>query len=71
MPYTVEIRRENADLAIAMSGIREWLDGRRFEPDAFHYTSNDAGVVFRLEFKEETEARACARAFGGEISRPS
>jgi hypothetical protein len=69
MLYNVEIRREDADLAKAMSAIREWLDGQRFEPDAFRYTSGDAGVIFRLEFKRELEARACADAFGGETSR--
>lgn len=52
-----------------MSAIREWLDAQRIEPDAFRYSSSDAGVTFRLEFKHEIEARACADAFGGEISR--
>ena len=43
--YIVEIRRENADLAMAMSGIPEWFDAQRFEPDAFRYTSGHAGVI--------------------------
>ena len=67
MLYVVEIR--NADLADAMSRIREWLDAQRFEPDTFRCSSNRAGVTFSLEFKDETEARACADAFGGEITR--
>ena len=69
MLYIVEIRRKDAELAKAMSAIREWLDGQRFEPDAFRYTSSDAGDIFRLEFKGEFEARACADSFGGQISR--
>jgi hypothetical protein len=69
MLYIVEIRREHAQLAQVMSVIREWLDARRFEPDAFRYTTAEEGVTFRLEFKHESEAMACADTFGGQISR--
>jgi hypothetical protein len=51
-----------------MSGIREWLDGQRFEPNTFHCTTDDKTATFRLEFKIEGEALACAEAFGGEVS---
>ena len=68
MVYVVEIKREREDLAKAMSGIREWLDRQRFEPNAFQCTTDNETATFRLEFKAESEAVACAAAFGGEVS---
>jgi hypothetical protein len=68
MLYLVEIRREREPLAKAMSDIREWLDTRRFEPDAFRCNTDEEAVTFRLEFKNEGEAIACANAFGGRVS---
>lgn len=67
MRYVVEIRRERGDLAKVMSGIREWLDGQRFEPDAFRCVTGQESVTFRLEFGNESEALACAEAFGGSV----
>jgi len=58
--YVVEIRRERGDLAKIMSGIREWLDSQRFEPDAFRCETGEESVTFRLEFGKEGEAFACA-----------
>jgi hypothetical protein len=68
MFYLVKIRREREPLAKAMSDIREWLDDRRFEPDTFRCNTDEEGVAFRLEFKNEGEAIACANAFGGQVS---
>ena len=65
--YVVEIRRERQNMAKIMSDIREWLDGQRFEPDAFRCTTSAESVTFRLEFKVEREAGACADAFGGRL----
>jgi len=67
MLYVVEIRRERDDLAKVMSDIREWLDRRRFEPDAFRCVTGEESVTFRLEFGNENEALACAEAFGGSV----
>lgn len=67
MLYVVEIRRGNHELSTIMAGIREWLDGQRFEPDAFRCTTEEATVTCRLEFKFESEAIACAQAFEGEV----
>ena len=67
MLYVVEIRRERGDLAKIMSGIREWLDSQRFEPDAFRCVTGEESVTFRLEFGNENEALACAEAFGGSV----
>ena len=41
MLYVVEIRRNHEHLAKVMSAIREWLDGRRFEPNAFASTQTN------------------------------
>jgi len=61
-------KRDREHLARAMSGIREWLDGQRFEPSVFRCITDDETATFRLEFKIESEAVACAEAFGGEVS---
>jgi hypothetical protein len=66
--YLVEIRREREQLASVMSSIREWLDEKHFEPDAFRCTTDEESVTCRLEFKIENEARACAEAFKGRVS---
>ena len=67
MLYAVEIRCEREVLSTIMSRIREWLDTRRFEPDTFRCTTDEETVTCRLEFKIESEARACAEAFGGHV----
>jgi len=68
MLYVVEIRRNHEHLAKVMSAIREWLDGRRFEPNAFACDTKEQSLTFRLEFKQESEAVACAEAFQGEVT---
>jgi hypothetical protein len=68
MLYVVEIRRERDRLSEIMSAIREWLDGHRFEPDAFRCTTDEQSVTCRLEFKIASEASACAEAFGGQVT---
>ena len=67
MSYVVEIRRDREQLAQVMSTVREWLDAQRFEPDAFRCDQEGKSIVCRLEFKLETEARACADAFHGQV----
>ena len=68
MLYVVEIRREREHLAAIMSDIRQWLDGQGFEPDAFRCTTDEENVTCRLEFKDDSEAEACAKAFRGRIA---
>jgi len=67
MLYVVEIEREREELSILMDRLREWLDERRFEPDAFRCTTEDERVICRLEFIVESEPIACAREFDGEV----
>jgi hypothetical protein len=69
MLYVVEIQRDRELFAMAMSAIREWLDAQRFEPEIFRCDSTEALVTFRLEFNQESEAAACADAFGGQRIR--
>jgi hypothetical protein len=68
MLYVVEIRRDREQLAAIISDIRQWLDGQRFEPDAFRCTTDEENVTCRLEFKIESEAVACAEAFRGRVT---
>ena len=68
MLYAVEIRCEREGLSTIMARIREWLDTRRFEPDAFRCATEKEAVTCRLEFKVENEAVACAKVFGGEVT---
>ena len=70
MPYVVEIKRARDDMAKAMEAIREWLDVHRFEPDAFRSMTVLDKIVFKLEFKIEREASACAGAFDGRLIVP-
>jgi hypothetical protein len=51
-----------------MSGVREWLDRQRFEPNTFRCTTDEETATLYLEFKAESEAVACAEMFGGEVS---
>jgi hypothetical protein len=67
MSYVVEIRRDRENLAEVMSAIREWLDAQRFEPDVFRCDQDEQTIVCRVEFKFESEARACANAFRGQL----
>lgn len=67
MLYVVEIRRDRENLSMLMSAIREWLDAQRFEPDAFRCDQDGLTIVCQVEFKFESEARACADAFRGRL----
>ena len=67
MLYVVEIRRGREELSTLMARVREWLDKQRFEPDAFRCTTDETRLTCRLEFKFESEAAACGKAFGGDV----
>ena len=63
-------RREREHLANVMSEIREWLDARRLDPDAFRCDTDEQSVTFRLQFRRESEPTACAEAFQGKLRSP-
>ena len=57
MQHVVVVSIAQGDLSDRMTLMRIWLDHRKFEPDAFRYTPDAEGVVFRVELKCETEQR--------------
>ena len=68
MPYSVQIRLDSGEMAVRTPEMREWLDRKGIEPDAFEYRRMDAdGVVYRVDFKEAGEAAAFAEAFAGTV----
>jgi hypothetical protein len=68
MLYTVEIQRERETLAKVMTAIRVWLDSQRFEPATFRCKVDEDVITYSIEFKFESEARACVEAFSGQLS---
>ena len=65
-PVEIAIRERNEDaLTARMTAMREWLDHHRFEPATFRYTYTGNGILFRIDFSIESEARAFANEFGG------
>ena len=67
MSYSVEVRSDAANIGSVMERMREWLDAQRIEPDIFRHTADEAGVTIHLQFKVESEARAFAHAFSGQL----
>lgn len=67
MTHLVVVSVAQGDLSARMTMMRIWLDHQKFEPDAFRYTLDAEGVVFRVELKSETAAKAFAQAFGGRV----
>ena len=67
MLHVIEIRRGREELSILMARVGEWLDKERFERDAYRCTTDKTSLTCRMEFELESEAAACAEAFGGEV----
>ena len=65
--FSVEVCRDAEELVSTILKMREWLDGRRIEPDIFRHTVDEASVTIRLQFKVESEAIAFAQAFSGQL----
>src|SRR5437016_2732149 len=66
--FAVEIRILNDDaFADAMTGMREWLDHRRFEPSVFRYRFCAPGILLHIDFALRDEAAEFAEAFGGQL----
>ena len=70
MLYIVEFRREHEPLAKIMSAFEYRLDAQHFEPDAFRCKAEEDVITCSVGFKVESEARACAEVFGGQLSSP-
>jgi hypothetical protein len=66
--FAVELRILNEDsFADAMTGMREWLDHRRFEPSVFRYTFSSPGMLLHVDFSVQDEAVKFAESFGGQV----
>jgi hypothetical protein len=65
--YIVEIRRDDDGLAEPMAQFQIWLDCERIQPSVFRLSLVPGGTIFRLEFREASEAEAFARAFDGQV----
>ena len=65
--HVVEIHHGSEELAAPLSQMRTWLDGKRIEPSAFQLSIIPRGMLFRLTFRERSQATAFAHAFHGRI----
>ena len=66
--FAAEIHiRDEDTLADAMTGMREWLDRRRFEPSMFRYIFGAQGFLMHVEFPMEDQAVKFAAAFRGQV----
>jgi hypothetical protein len=65
--HVVEIRLAQSGLDYLLGRIRMWLNQHRAQPTRFRYSFDGPGVVLNVHFPNRTEARALARAFGGEV----
>ena len=64
---TAEVRISDDDFGQRLKDMRLWLDRRRFEPSAFTYFYLDPGMIVRVCFDVDDEARAFAGEFGGTL----
>ena len=58
---TAEVRISDDDFGSRLKDMRLWLDGRRFEPSAFIYFYLDPGMMVRVSFNVDDEARRLPR----------
>ena|SRR5256885_7615507 len=69
MLYIVEVGSAG-DIGAVMSQMRTWLDHYRVQPENFRHVRENTVSMFRVEFKNDSEAVAFASAFGGRVLRP-
>jgi len=50
-----------------MTGMREWLDHRHYQPSTFRYNFVSPGILFRIDFAIKAEAARFAEQFGGRV----
>jgi hypothetical protein len=65
MLYVVEVAIDDGTLSYQLSQMRTWLDHMRFE--AIGFRQIPGANIWRVDFKSESEARAFAQAFAGQI----
>lgn len=70
--FPVEISLlDEEQLARTMENMRTWLDHKKFDATTFRYSFVRPGIVLRIDFPAEPEARAFAEAFGGKVAAAS
>src|SRR5437588_11656063 len=67
--YVVQFRHDGDDLAEPMADIRTWLDHQRMQPSVFRLSLISGATIFRLEFKDASDAETFAEAFDGQVIR--
>jgi hypothetical protein len=68
--FSVERVIGEESIVDAMETMRTWLDHKHYEPATFRYTFTSGGVVFRVDFTNETAAADFATAFQGKLLPP-
>jgi hypothetical protein len=63
--HIVEVCRNGKRLNISMAEMWGWLVENRMDLALFRVTMVPEGVLFRLEFKNSSDAAGFAEAFGG------
>jgi hypothetical protein len=67
MSHIVVVSAAQGDLSARMTDRRTWLATLSLSLTVFRYTPDAEGVVFRLNLKFDSEAKAFAQAFGGRV----
>jgi hypothetical protein len=65
MFYIVEVALDAVDLANELNQMRTWLDHMKFHAVGFRQIPN--ANTCRVDFEEETAAKAFAQAFAGQV----
>ena len=66
--HSVEVRLPTHKLSRSLVSMREWLDGRGYQPSSFRYKSDgDETVAVHVTFKTDKEAVEFADELGGVV----
>jgi hypothetical protein len=68
--FSVERVIGEESIVDTMETMRTWLDHKHYEPATFRYTFTAGGVVFRVDFANESAAADFAVAFHGKLLPP-
>ena len=65
--FLVERLIADDTLGETMQTMRTWLDHKHIEPMIFRYNFTSAGIICRVEFRDEGAASSFASAFQGVV----
>jgi hypothetical protein len=66
--FSVERMIGEESIVDTMEAMRTWLDHKHYEPATFRYTFTSGGVVFRVDFSNETAAADFATGVSGQAA---